>query len=151
MDDTEGYIHDGQQVIFPSDEFGNYFYIRLNKEVRFDNSQEYKIADLRQSVGVVYNCILVACCRNVDMDILLQNLLSTLGNYQTQNIKLDKLLYISDDVLLQELAKMKGKENIDAALQKLPDDMDICCIHFTFIVPYVFQSMRCIENPCEPC
>jgi len=149
LDDELGVVNDGNQPIFPSDEFGNYFYFRLPHNLQFDYSNSNMIADAGGGIGVKYDIVLVACVRDADEGALLGNLLITLGNYCKNNFRLTKANW-GITVILQELAKIK-KENQTSAVQKVPDNMSLVSISFTFTVPFIYQSLRCIETPCKNC
>lgn len=149
QDEELGVINDGMQPIFPSDEQGNYFYIRYPHGIGFDYTNSNTFADAGGGVGVKYDLVLVACVRDADTGLLLQNLLNTLGMYCKGNFKLSKANW-GIAVILQELSKIK-KESQQAALEKLPDNMGLVSISFTFTIPYVYQPLRCIVDPCKDC
>lgn len=151
QDVTEGYIFESDKVIFPADDLGNYFYLRLPDALKFDYSKEYQASDCYNGVGIVFDIVLVACVRNAEYDILVDNLINTLFSYKNQVLKQTKVILAQDEVILQELRKVKTKEDIEAALQRIPDDMTFCSIHLTFTISYVTQGTGCIVNPCLPC
>lgn len=145
-----GYVGTSDKVIFPADDMGNFFYLRLPKQLQADYNPGYSIADNSMGIGVKYDIILVACVIGGDNSLLLENMITTIGNYQQEDLKITKMIYRDDDVVAQELAGIK-KENIDDAIQRFPDNLSICSIHFTFTTPFVIQSLRCIQNPCKSC
>lgn len=145
-----GYVANGDKVIFPADDMGNFFYLRLPNHLQADYNNFYTIADNAMSIGVKYDVILVACAVEADNILLLENMITTLGKYQEEPLKITKMIYKDDDVVAQELARIK-KENINDAIQRFPDNMSICSVHFTFTIPFVFQSLNCIQNPCKTC
>lgn len=148
QDANIGVINDGDSPIFPADEYGNYFYIRHPNGLGFDYSPQY-IVGTNDSVGVTYQLILVAYIKEGNEGLLLQNIISTLGNYKDHSIRLTKFNF-GNDVILQELSKLKA-ENINSALEKLPDTTCLCSVHFTFTIRYIYQSLACLTNPCTTC
>lgn len=150
QDDTTGQVNNGDGVVFPADDKGPYFYLRLPNSLQSDYNREYIIADPAQSIGVKYDIILVACVPNADSGILLENMITTIGQYNEETLRISRMLLNPDDVLLQELKKIK-KENIQAALQKLPENCGLCSVHFSFTIPFVFQPLKCIQSPCLNC
>jgi len=148
MDDETGIVHD-EQPVFPSETFGNYFYLRFTNQLTPDYANP--IADNSLSLGIRANVFIVACMRDADADLLVGNILSTVGRYEPINTVFGQILYHSEDVLKQELAKMKDKENITAALQRLPQDMTIVSVQVTINFPYSLLKLNCITKPCKVC
>jgi len=148
QDGVTGYVANNEMQVFPADNFGNYFYLRLPNQLGFDYSELYKVSDCGGGVGVTYNIILVALVIDGDTEILVQNILTTLGNYNQNNIQMTKILIHAEDVISQELAKI-DKSEIQSAVQRVPYNSSLCSVHFKFTVPYVYQSLSCIINPCS--
>ncbi len=144
-----GYVANDVPV-FPADNLGSYFYLRLPNALQADYANRYSIADSALGIGVRYDIVLVACVNDSDCSLLLENLITTIGQYQDEDIKITKMLYNPDDVVTQELGKI-GKENLEAALQRFPDNIGIASISFSFTTPFVLQSLNCIKNPCIQC
>lgn len=151
LDDKLGIVADDEKLVFPADNLGNYFYFRLPNKVTFDYNTNVNISDTYNSIGLRANVVLVACMLDADADQLAYNLAATLGRYQDLNIRLIDTVFHSEDVLIQELAKMDSKENLQAALQRLPQNMTIVSITFNITTPYIFQQLNCLTNPCSPC
>lgn len=149
QDENTGIIHDSIPV-FPADNLGDYFYLRITNNVRFDNQSIYNTATTISGVGLVPTIILVACVRDADADKLLNNLVNTLRAESCgARIGLVSMLFNGRDVILQELARMKEKENIEAALQRLPSGMTLVSITFTYSFNYTFQKLKCFDPPCN--
>lgn len=148
QDGISGYVATNDKPVFPADDLGNYFYLRLPNQLGFDYNEIYKVSDCGGGVGVSYNVILVALVVDANTELLLQNMLTTLGNYNQNNIKMTKILIHSEDVVSQELAKI-DKSEIESAAQRIPLNSALCSVHFTFTVPYIYQKLSCITNPCE--
>lgn len=148
--EESGYVAENGQIVFPADDLGNYFYLRLPNNLQADYNPQYSIADSYQSIGVKYDIILVACVVNGDNGKMLENIITTLGRYNDEPLRMTKLLHLADDIVIQELSKI-GKENAEAALQRFPENMGICSVHFTFTIPYIFQQLKCLQDPCKTC
>lgn len=150
QDDTTGIVHNGKPI-FPNDTLGDYFYLRLPSNVQFEYAPIYNISTSINGVGLRSNIVLVACMRNADPDKLLSNLVNTIQSYQTEYVRFTGAIYESDGVLLQELSKIKDKENIEAALQRLGNDYTLVSIIFQYTFPFTFQKPICITEPCKTC
>jgi hypothetical protein len=149
MDDFTGQINNGDETIFPADNVGNFFYLRLPNDL-IPDYQLPPIADNYLSIGVAYNIILVAYMDNGDSSKMLENLITTLGRYQDEQLKMTKLSCNIDSIVKKELFNM-GKENLNAAIQRFPNGFGLCSISFTFTIPFVFQKLTCLEKPCLNC
>lgn len=149
-DDSNGYISNGDKPVFPADDFGNYFYLRLPNAIQTEYKSAYQLADCMQGYGLRYDVVLVACIRNGDTELLIDNLLTTLGNYNRQNIVVTKVLYHIEDVTAQELSRIKREDRM-AALQRMGDNINLCSIHFSFTIAYTTKPLSCITNPCSIC
>ncbi len=147
QDDQTGIINDGSQTIFPSDTFGNYFYLRLENEVKFRYTTDSNISDSQLSLRVDTPVILVALCKDGKPDTMIENLLTTIGRYQQVNMVFASATYQSDFIILRELSKIK-KENIQHALQSLDMNSTLISIKFSISFPFVFQQLKCLQPPC---
>lgn len=147
-----GHIATTDKIVFPADDNGNYFYLRLPNQLQAVYQNNYKIADDWNGIGVKYDVILVAYAQNADSSLMLQNIITTIGQCSNHDIDITmtKFIYQDDDVVTQELGKI-GKENLEAALEKFPDNIGICSVHFSLTVPFVFQKLNCIQSPCNDC
>lgn len=147
MDETTGIVHNNQPV-FPADEYGDYFYLR-HVSTRFDTGSQYQVSECIKGFGLQANLVLVACMRDADPDKLQSNLFNTLSAYPVQ-IRLNDALFLSEQVLLKELARVKA-ENVAAALQRLDPGYTIVSIDFSLTELFNTTSLRCFETPCKSC
>lgn len=151
MDSQTGIVNNDKAIVFPADDIGNYFYLRLPSGLGADYGNQYIISDCAKGVGVRYEIILVAIVDGADGSLLVENMLTTLMRYNNEELKITKAIYQAEDVIMQELAKIP-KEDKESALQRFStNEYGICSIHFTFTVPFVAQQLSCIQNPCRPC
>lgn len=146
QDQNTGYIANETEIVFPADNKGNLFYIRHPYGLGFDYTNAYRASDERSNPGVKYDMVLVAMVDGADEGLLLENMLTTLGNYNIENIKLIKALF-GVDVITSELSKI-AKEDIQKAIQNIPENAAFCAVYFTFTTPFIFQSVNCIQSPC---
>lgn len=146
----DGAIVSDGEGIFPADNLGNYFYFRLASNIGFDYSNVLDIADNHLSVGMRYDITMVAFVRDADNDLLINNIVATLGNYQQETLRITKAIRESDFALLEEI-KTWSAENRKAAMERIPEDASIVSVAFSITVPFVFQSPNCITNPCKVC
>lgn len=144
--DPKGYIMFGDSPVFPADEFGNYFYLRIPNNYQFDYDKQYILHEGDSNIGIKIPVILIACVHGGDPDVLLENLITTLQQYQPDDIKFTSATSQKEIVIAQELAKIK-KENLEAAQQKIDPDYALASISFTFTTPYEFKNLNCIKAP----
>lgn len=151
MDDATGIVNNSFEPIFPNDTFGNYFYLRMPQKMQFDYNNVYNMGDNWLGVGVVSKIILIAVVKNSSPDILTENLVTTLGRYQDINTRMLNTTYQPDTIIMQELAGVKEKENIRKAMQNFNQNDAIVSIEFNATIPFTFQQLKCISNPCKTC
>ncbi len=149
QDDETGIVHE-RVPLFPNDALGNYFYLRVQRGVQFSYEGMYKMSDAVGSVGINAQIVLVACVRNADADKLAENLVMTMSRYYPEYIKLQQVLYQSEQVVGQELALL-SRENIQAALQRIDSDYTMVSLLFSYAAPIIVQPLKCITNPCKTC
>lgn len=139
-----GLVLDGEMPVFPADNLGNYFYLRLPNNVGFDNSTYNYIADNIKGTGLVAPVVLVAIVRDADPDKLIKNLVNTLQGLCDEIITFTQAIYIREEVIRQELQFM-NPEARDKALANV--NQTIVSVSFTINEP--FEYSRCITNPCS--
>lgn len=145
-----GYDKSGNPMnIFPSDEYGNFFYIRYPHKLGFDTTNVNMIADAQGGIGIKADMVLVAAMKDADPWLLIQNIINTMGLMCDLNASFKQALF-GDNVILQELARIP-KENIQEALKTLADDYTLVAVNFTVNQPFIFQRSNCITNPCLQC
>jgi len=148
MDSVTGQIKNDQELIFPADDLGNYFYLRLPNSLGADYGKQYQISDVAQGIGIRYDVVLVAVVNDADNSLLLENMLTTLMRYNKEELKITKAIFQTDVIILQELKK----DLAPSALQRFSEgDTGICCVNFSFTIPFVAQQLTCIQNPCKSC
>jgi hypothetical protein len=138
------------QAVFPADNLGNYFYLRMPNQVQVDNSPAYTIADNGLGIGLQYNVVLVACMLDGNAECMITNLLTTLMRYHNEPLRITTVLPNAEDVIFQELSKVNEATAINA-VKNLPEKLTICSIHFTFTIPFVPQQLGCLSTPCKNC
>lgn len=146
QDGTNGIVHNGSFPVFPSDNLGAYFYIRVPSALSVNYNTP--IADNGLSTNIGANFFLVAYFPNGDTDKLVANLMATIGRYEA-NSRITNVLIHPEDVITQELARI-SPENIERALQ-CTQNAAMVSINFYMEFPYVFQQLNCITKPCKTC
>lgn len=146
MDENTGIVANDKPV-FPNDKIGDYFYIRLPQQTRFDYTAASTINDCSNTPMLDAELTLIACMRNASADILMTNLVNTISSYNDA-VRFISARYNSEDVVLQELSRMK-KEKVDAALSRLGNHT-IISVTFRMLVNFKLRkvSADCILNPC---
>lgn len=145
QDERKGIVHN-ENVIFPMDTLGNYFYLRLPSVVRFTTRPQDKISDCLYGMSVNAPIILVAVVKDADPDKLVKNLLYTLA---TMNVSIQSAVFDSASVVLQELSRVSSSVQ-DAALARISNHT-IVSIAFTLDSVFIPQKLNCITNPCKEC
>jgi hypothetical protein len=147
MDESTGIVANNLPV-FPADNLGDYFYLRLPNQSRFDYNVVNRVTDCSNTPAIVSEITLVACVRKANADRLVTNLLNTISSYN-DDVRFVTVQYRSEDVVLRELSRMK-KENIDAALQRLGNHT-IVSVNFSLSVSFRLRkvSSNCILDPCK--
>lgn len=146
QDETTGIVHNSEPV-FPADNLGNYFYLRLPNNIRFDSSNTFQYSECDNSPGKVYDMILVAVVANANPETLLDNLISTLGTFQ-HLVSFSSAIIQPAVVINQELSFM-SKEDRDAALKRKPENLTIVSLSFSYTIETLINN--CITEPCSTC
>lgn len=146
MDETKGYIAN-DKVIFPNDNLGNYFYLRLPHDVGFDYTPASRVDDCSNTPNPTGDVTIVAIVKDANPDKLIQNLLNTISGYNA-TVRLKGAKYNSANVTLTELGRA-SKEVKEAALKRLKHT--IVSITFTLSVPFTLRRItsNCIIDPCQ--
>lgn len=143
-----GFVSSGELAIFPSDEYGNYFYIRDADTISLSASTSL-ISDSISSVASSINVVLVAVCYNADPDTLLENIIATIQNRCGDfGITFNSAITNSDNVIRTELQFMTDEQR-QRALMNIPIDHTFVSISFTLSKELDFNY--CIKNPCKTC
>lgn len=104
----KGLVLKGDVPVFPSDDLGNYFYMRLPNNVSFDNSDYNDIADSIAGVGLSAQVVLVACVNGADPDRLIENIINSLRVTCDENIVFNSYIFIPEEVVRTELQFMSA-------------------------------------------
>lgn len=151
QDDKTGIIHNNE-VIFPNDTLGDYFYLRLPKSVSFDYNARYNVNDCDKGVALKSNVILVACVRGADSTKLIDNLIITLRNYNPDHIEINikSCIFNTVEVIMQELNKLK-EEDLLTALKNVDEKYCIVSVSFDTTIQLLPRALGCIQDPCKDC
>jgi hypothetical protein len=146
LDPVIGYVHD-RMPVFPADNLGDYFYLRLPDNMTFSTAPQYNVTEDFNPAGPVMKTVLVASVRNGDPDILLNNLLTTIGRYEDAFIQLISASNQKAVIIVQELAKLKP-DTVEEALKRADMSATLATITFNISNPFLEQELTCIKNPC---
>lgn len=141
-----GIVHNGDMPVFPADNMGAYFYLRVPSKLVI--SYENQIADNGLSPNINSALILVAYMPDGDPDKLAANLVATIGRYEETN-RITNILIHAEDVIVQELSKI-APECIEHALQCTQNGA-LISVNFTLQFPYPLPQLNCITKPCRTC
>lgn len=147
LDEKTGYVADDKTVVFPNDTLGDYFYLRLPKNVSFAYGQEYNMGSCADGIASRTEVILVAIVKNASPDVLLSNMVDTMRQYREARITLKSAIYQKEYALLQELKNIK-EENQLAALQRMPVGSAFVSFTFEIIETILPTKLNCLPNPC---
>ena len=137
----------GNEIVFPNDKYGDYFYIRQANRSTFETGSYDKVTDCDNGESLRTDIFIVACVRNADADKLIDNLIHTMQKYPDNRAV--AVITESDDVIAQELAKA-SKTNKKAAQARI-GNYTIVCLQVnigTRVLP-VRNLTTCILNPCS--
>lgn len=148
LDEANGGVSLGEKVLFPNDNLGNYFYLRMPNQIRFDYSAAARIDDCSNTPSPTGEVVLVASIKGGSPDKLITNLLNTIGSYNAE-LRFSSAVYQSEVVVQQEMRGFK-KETVNAALARIGKNK---IVSITFAVSTEFRLRKvtsgCILNPCE--
>lgn len=147
LDETTGYVSDDETAVFPADNLGDYFYLRLPKNIDFVYDRAHKFADCVDGIGAKSQVILVAVIKDGSADQLIENLINTLRNYREATVIVKSAIYQAAYVILQEL-RFINEENREAALQRIPQGSSFVSITFEITETVLAHKLNCIVNPC---
>lgn len=148
-DEQTGIVHEGK-AIFPGDNMGNYFYLRMASPLSFDYDKVYNLADTINGVGLRTQANLVASVKNADNGKLLANMVNTIRAYQRCHIKFTNALCQPEAVVMQELAKV-DRSLLLGALQRTKYNDALVSVSFIITIPFQFIQTDCLTNPCKTC
>lgn len=145
QDENTGIVHE-QQPVFPADNLGDYFYLRLPDSVTFEYGDAYNNEEGANKPAKLYNLVLVACVKNADPDKLINNMIVSLSKFK-RDVTIQSAVIESEKVIQQELAFM-SEDNRTRALQNKPENLTIISVSFSFVEETLID---CIVKPCKDC
>lgn len=148
LDEKVGFVADDKTPVFPSDSLGNYFYLRLPKQIDFLYSTNYNYSDCSGGIASKSSVILVACIKENNPDALLENMIATLRNYNKAELRIKNALYQPMYVIEQELRNISEKER-EQALKRISLNDSYISITFDITETILSNKLNCIEAPCS--
>lgn len=128
----------GEQVVFPADTFGSYFYLRPDGQISFDKGG-------RQ----VYTMTAVFYLEEFDSTKVLDDVMQTLrracSDFGAIKFKMANFDYYS--IIRAEV----NKDYVDRALSRFNNKNQLLLVQFNVTLPKVFRSEDCIVEPCKDC
>lgn len=134
------------EPVFPADNLGAYFYLRIPDRLSTDFASAYKVDDCDAGFALTAAMVLVACVPQGDRDVLLNNMLTTLQKFA--GVRVTGAISKGEYVIKQELA-LRDKEEIENAMQNM--NTTIVSVLFTFSAIVKPQKLNCLPNPCSTC
>lgn len=132
-------ISDGNEILFPADHLGNYFYLRHTGEIVWTNqnrTEEHKI-------------VFVAYAEDSDPFLLIDSIYATSKVLCVDglSIRFKSASANNQEVIKNEMPK-KGQA---VALKNLKDNVSLVRIEFILIVPQTlkYRSGECVPNQCN--
>lgn len=140
-------IHDGEQVVFPNDTLGDYFYLRPNQPMSITVSERDRVSDCSVPMALSASVIIVASVKNADPVLLVNNLANTLSRF---GCPVNSVTIQPEEVVQQELGRM-GQDDIAATLARLQRSNTLVSLTFTArqLLPVI--KLDCLPNPCSAC
>lgn len=148
IDSNTGVVSNNTKTVFPSDNLGNYFYLRLPNKVGFIYNKDFKVSDCTDGIATKTDVVLVAVIKNNNPDALLDNLIATIRNYRETKLQIKSAIYQPAYVITEEL-KETSKETQSAALKRLNLSNAYVSITFEMAEIVISNKLNCIEPPCE--
>lgn len=151
QDAVNGLILQDEKPIFPMDNLGDYFYLRLPDEMKFVyDARRFKTDDCGFEFGISAKVYLVAFMRGADSDTLFNNLVNTLQGFDDAYLSFNGGIFKKELVIQQEL-KRYSKEDIAKALQNIQRKDALVSISFDISTNFTKKKLSCLENPCSEC
>lgn len=147
LDPLKGFVGD-DNIVFPRDSKGSFFYLRVNNGVTFEYSNQYKFSDCVDGIAAREEVVLVAVVKNGSAEIVVRNMINTLRNYRTQKLTLRRAIYQKEEVVLQELAQL-NEQGREAALKRLPQNSATVSVTFEMLEIALDYKLNCILDPCK--
>lgn len=135
-------------LIFPSDSYGDYFYIRQQRRAKFFDDGRFQMSQTTNHGTLVDGtALLVAIVSGADEVKLMTNLTNTLGKYSADKVRVIAAEWDKETIVRNEL-KGSEEEEIQEALKRLKD-VAIVAIEFRLIMELPYQRIDCLTNPCK--
>lgn len=149
--DIDGRVIQDDELLFPADHLGDYFYLRVPETINFNVNSAFKVSDCADGgYQASASVILVACVLNADPDTLIKNLVNILRQ-TNKGYMLRNCINQSGVVIRRELAGLSN-DGIKDALARLKEDTTIISITFDIAMPMTeITRLDCLPNPCELC
>lgn len=140
----------GRRPVFPEDQLGNMFYLRVSN-IRFEEEADlYPVLDcVPTGTDTVLAVTLVATVRDADPLMLIERLSNTIALFGANAVKLNGANAVREDVVLSELARADDTAK-QAALQRLHNQA-IISITFTFRMQVGYKALDCLPPICPTC
>lgn len=153
LDAQNGYLIDidNGEHIFPSDSFGNYFYIRYKGVSGLNNATTAFMEEGTAAIAINTNLILVAYVKDADIDHLFTNLVSTLAKFDAQGLIFSATSLDGVDVITKELANVAPEVRAKSLQNFNFYDITLISIAFTLQKNLETIPLSCIQNPCKRC
>lgn len=148
LDETTGFVADDKSAVFPADNLGDYFYLRLPKSIDFVYSTNYSYSQCLGGIASRSQVVLVAVIKENNPDALLSNLVATLRNYKEADLRLRSALYQPMYVIEQELRFISESER-EQAYKRIPFGSAFVSITFDVTETILSDKLNCIEPPCS--
>jgi hypothetical protein len=146
-----GIIHVGEEVLFPNDSLGDYFYLRVPDSGRFIVNNTLKISDCSgDGYQITMPVYLVACVRNADPDKLISNIINVIRTIE--GVRLADFIVNSESVVVREMSKVKDRNSLMTSLKNLCDSYTIVSVGFAINSTLdTYTKPDCLPNPCKEC
>lgn len=143
---TDKGVHEGEQVLFPNDTLGNYFYLRPVLPIGITQDAIGSLSICSTSLATKATVWLVAVVKSASRDVLASNMLSTLSQSQ---YAVKSYLFDNESVIRQELSGMG--DVIEKSIQNDDGTNTIIAISFEIVKPLPLYKLNCLPNPCSVC
>lgn len=140
-------IHDGEQVVFPNDTLGDYFYLRPNQPMSITVSERDRISDCAVPMALNASVIIVASVKNADPVMLVNNLANTISRF---GFPISTVTIQPEEVVQQELGRM-GQYDIASTMARLQRSNTLVSLTFTARRALPVIKLDCLPNPCSAC
>lgn len=149
LNTTRGFVVSGETAVFPADNLGDYFYLRLPDNISFSNGNAYRVTDCANAAGGNINLVLVAVVKNSDPVKVMENMIYTIQRLGDE-VRITAATIDSAATILQELGKLPKANQLKALSDWNSRDAAIS-VTFTLTLTYEPRKKDCIVDPCLTC